>query len=46
MTILGANTENPGFPHYGSGAAATGSAIFIGLLAAMLVSVWIRRRRK
>ncbi|WP_344656013.1 hypothetical protein [Catenulispora subtropica] len=46
MTVLGANTDNPGFPHYGSGAAVTGSVIFLSLLVAVLASSWIRRRRK
>jgi hypothetical protein len=44
--ILGADPDNPGFPHYGSGAAATGSIIFLSLLTAVLASSWIRRRRK
>ncbi|NUP52872.1 MAG: hypothetical protein HOW97_36950 [Catenulispora sp.] len=46
MTILGASTGEPGVPHYGSSAAVTGSVIFLALLAAVLTSVWSRRRRK
>ncbi|GAA2027208.1 hypothetical protein GCM10009839_27370 [Catenulispora yoronensis] len=45
VTILGANTDNPGVPHYGSGAAVTGSVIFLALMAAVLAASWLRRRK-
>ncbi|MBW8802768.1 MAG: hypothetical protein JF587_02730 [Catenulisporales bacterium] len=45
MTILGANTDDPDFPHYGSGATVIGSLIFLSLLTAVLASVWLRRRK-
>lgn len=45
VTILGANTDDPDFPHYGAGATVIGSIIFLSLLAAALAAVWLRRRK-